>query len=121
MRIALGLILTVASVWLLVTGFVWFTHFAKQPEIFPIYHMLSEMPESERVLTSETGEVVLPIGIFKLSGLFFVVLLLFVALGIIKMFFAAGITLLAPKSEDLLDKLLKRLKATAKQPNPPPQ
>ena len=110
MRQALGMILIVASAWLLVLGFVWFSTFINDPGIFPLYQSLAEMPEEDRTLMTEQGDMILPVGIFKISGLFFVVLLLFLALGIIKMFFMAGITLLAPKAEDVMDKLLKRLK-----------
>lgn len=110
MRQVLGMILLVVSVWLLVLGFVWFSNFINDPSIFPVYQMMAEMPEEERVIVGSQGEMTLPLGLFKVSGLFFVVLVLFIGLGIIKMFFTSAITLLAPRAEDVMDKLLKRLK-----------
>lgn len=119
MRQVLGMILLVVSVWFLVLGFVWFTNFINTPEIFPVYQMMAEMPEEERVVVASQGEMTLPIGVFKVAGLFFVVMVIFIALGVIKMFFNAAITLLAPKAEDVMDKLLKRLKVSARQGDSP--
>ncbi len=115
MRQALGMILLVVSVWLLVLGFVWFSNFINDPSIFPVYQMMAEMPEEERIVVGSQGEMTLPISLFKISGLFFVVVVLFIGLGVIKMFFTSAITLLAPKAEDVMDKLLKRLKQSSHQ------
>lgn len=112
MRQIMGLILIAASIWLIVYGFVWFSNFLLQPELFPLYQMLVELPEAERTISGPAGDLVLPIGIFKISGLILAIFLLFVGLSLIKMFFNAGITLLAPKVEDSLDKLVKKLKST---------
>ncbi|MCG8668376.1 MAG: hypothetical protein MI867_03115 [Pseudomonadales bacterium] len=110
MRQALGLVFIVASIWLLVYGFVWISNFSVQPELFPLYQMLAELPAEERIIKAANGELELPVGLFKVSGLAIAALFLFVALSIIKMFFNAGVTLLAPKVEDTLDKMLKKLK-----------
>ena len=48
MRLVLGLLFIVVSVWLLVLGFVWFSNFVVEPSIFPVYQMLVDLPESER-------------------------------------------------------------------------
>lgn len=111
MRQVLGMAFIAASMWLLVYGFVWFSNFVVQPESFPLYQQLAELPEAERTITSDAGDMVMPVGLFKVSGFMFVIFLLFIVVGVIKMFFGAGVTLLAPKVEDALDKLIKKLKS----------
>ena len=112
MRQVLGMAFIVASIWLLVYGFVWFSNFLIQPELFPLYQLLVDLPEAERTINGPAGDLVMPIGLFKISGLILAIFLLFVVISVIKMFFNAGVTLLAPKVEDSLDKLVKKLKKT---------
>ena len=87
--------------------------FIADPDTFNLYRLLAALPEAERTLAAGEIALIIPVGVFKALGMFLSILFLFVAVSIIKTFFSIGVQLIAPKIEDVMEKVLARLKAEA--------
>jgi len=71
------------------------------------------LPEMERTVSAGERSLILPVGAFKAFGIFVSLVLLFVILSLVKIFFNIGVSLIAPKIDDIMEKVLNRLKAEA--------
>ena len=87
--------------------------FINDPNTFNLYKLLSELPEMERTVSAGERSLILPVGAFKAFGIFVSLVLLFVILSLVKLFFNIGVSLIAPKIDDIMEKVLNRLKAEA--------
>lgn len=87
--------------------------FVNDPNTFNLYKLLSELPEMERTVSTGGRSLVLPVGAFKAFGIFVGLILLFVILSLVKLFFNIGVSLIAPKIDDIMEKMLNRLKGEA--------
>jgi hypothetical protein len=85
--------------------------FINDPNTFNLYKLLSELPEMERTVSTGGRSLILPVGAFKAFGIFVSLILLFVILSLVKLFFNIGVSLIAPKIDDIMEKVLNKLKA----------
>jgi hypothetical protein len=87
--------------------------FIKDPNTFNLYKLLSELPEMERTVSTGGRSLILPVGAFKAFGIFVSLILLFAILSLVKLFFSIGVRLIAPKIDDIMEKVLNKLKGEA--------
>jgi hypothetical protein len=87
--------------------------FVNDPNTFNLYKLLSELPEMERTVSTGGRSLIIPVGVFKAFGIFVSLILLFVILSLVKLFFNIGVSLIAPKIDDIMKKVLNRLKGEA--------
>lgn len=87
--------------------------FVQDPSTFNLYKLLSELPEKERTVSTGERSLILPVGVFKAFGIFVSLILLFVILSLVKLFFSIGVRLIAPKIDDIMEKVLNKLQAEA--------
>ncbi|OUS30150.1 hypothetical protein A9Q99_06635 [Gammaproteobacteria bacterium 45_16_T64] len=89
--------------------------FVQAPTANPLHAYLVEIPEADRTMKTSQGNIVMPVGIFSASAIFFTIVLFFWGAGFVKLFLNLGVRILAPNVDDfaktLIDKVEDRIKA----------
>lgn len=89
--------------------------FIQAPTANPLHAYLVGIPEADRTMKTSQGNIVMPVGVFSASAIFFTIVLFFWAAGFVKLFLNLGVRILAPNVDEfasaLVDKVDERLKA----------
>lgn len=84
--------------------------YVKTPDQFPIYNYLVNLPVEERTMQTQAGDMLLPIGIFKISGLFSIVLAGFLVLSVVRLLVSTGSNLISSNTRDLAKQLVAEVR-----------
>ena len=98
-----------AGILLLVMGISQLLGYIKTPDQFPIYHYLANLPLEERTIQTKAGEMLLPVGIFKISGLLSIVLVGFLLIAMVRMLLSAGVQMVSSNTRDMAKQLIKEI------------
>ena len=103
------------GIMMLVTGGSHLLGYIKAPEQFPIYHYLTNLPLEERTIQTKAGDMLLPIGIFKISGLLSIVLAGFLLVAMVRMLISAGVQMIRSDTRDMAKQLIKEIRKLSNQ------
>ena len=106
----LGYGFLILGVGLLVLGVNQLGIYIKNPDIFPIYHMLINLPEADRTISLQQGSMVLPVGFFKVSGLLSNILAGFLFVSVVKLMISTGVGMIKPNTRDLARDLVAEVR-----------
>jgi hypothetical protein len=110
MKNAVGYILMIIGLWGIVFSISEFWQFIKDPMSFEMYVNLSSFSEEARTIKGSAGDFIIPISMFQIFGYFMAIVLLMVLLSLSKLFLKLGVQFLAPKIDDLMEKLVRNIK-----------
>lgn len=99
---------------LLVAGLNQLGLYVRNPDTFPIYHMLTSLPEQERVIQLQQGSMVLPVGFFKVSGMLSIILAGFLLVAVVRLLVSAGVGMISSNTRDLARQLITEIRKIEK-------
>mgnify|MGYP000134051509 FL=1 len=89
--------------------------FVQVPTANPLHAYLVNISEVDRTMKTSQGNIVMPVGVFSASAIFFTIVLFFWAAGFVKLFLNLGVRILAPNVDEfasaLVNKVEERMKA----------
>ncbi|MGB3623745.1 hypothetical protein FT643_15955 [Ketobacter sp. MCCC 1A13808] len=80
--------------------------YLNDPAQFPIYHYLTNMPVAERTMVIQGSNMILPVGIFKISGLLSIILAGFLLLSLVRLLVSTGVRMITANIRDLAKQLV---------------
>jgi hypothetical protein len=109
-----GYMFLLLGIILLVLGINQLGIYLKHPDQFPIYHYLVNLPESERSMQLEAGAVILPTGLFKISGMMSILLAGFLLVAVVRLLVSSGVSMISSNTRDLARQLIAEVKKIEK-------
>ncbi len=106
----IGYLFLILGIAILVGGINQLGIYVKTPDAFPIYNYLVNLPEAERTIQTQAGNMLLPIGIFKISGLLSIVLVGFLLVSVVKLLVGTGVKMISSNTRDLARQLVAEVK-----------
>ncbi|MCG8537282.1 MAG: hypothetical protein MI808_19500 [Pseudomonadales bacterium] len=106
----LGYVFLGLGVLLLIGGINQLGIYIKQPETFPIYDYLVNLPEAERTIQTKAGNMLLPAGVFKISGLFSIILAGFLLLSLVRLLMSTGAQMMSSNTRDVAKQLVAEMR-----------
>lgn len=89
--------------------------FVQAPTANPLHAYLVNISEIDRTMKTSQGNIVMPVGVFSASAIFFMIVLFFWAAGFVKLFLNLGVRILAPNVDEfalaLVNKVEEQIKA----------
>lgn len=105
----IGYVLIALGVILLIFGINQLGVYLNDPARFPIYQYLTQLPAEERTMIIQGGSMVLPVGIFKISGLLSILLAGFLALSLVRLLISTGVRMITANVRDLAHELVREV------------
>ncbi len=88
--------------------------FVMAPTANPLHAYLVNISEVDRTMKTSQGNIVMPIGVFSASAIFFIIVLFFWAAGFVKLFLTLGVRVLAPNVDEFASALVKKIEERMK-------
>ncbi len=105
-----GYLLIALGALLLLVGIQQLGIYIKDPAQFPIYHYLTEMPVADRTLVIQGSDMILPVGIFKISGLLSIILAGFLLVSVVRLLISTGVRMITANVRDLAKQLIAEIR-----------
>lgn len=100
----------VLGVALLLLGIQQFGVYLRNPDQFPIYAMLTSLPEADRTMRLSQGSMVLPVGFFRISGMLSILLSAFLLVAVVKLLISSGVQMIRANTRDLAGQLIAEIR-----------
>ena len=110
----IGYLLIASGALLLLIGINQLGIYLKDPAQFPIYHYLTELPVADRTMVIQGGNMILPIGIFKVSGLLSILLAGFLLVSVVRLLVSTGVRMITANVRDLAKQLISEIQQIKK-------
>jgi len=88
--------------------------FVQAPTANPLHAYLVNISEVDRTMKTSQGNIVMPIGVFSASAIFFTIVLFFWAAGFVKLFLNLGVRILAPNVDEFASVLVNTIEERMK-------
>ena len=106
----MGYLFMLLGIALLVMGLNQLGIYVKSPDQFPIYRMLTNLPEADRTISLQQGSMVLPVGFFKISGMLSIILTGFLFVSVVKLLIGTGLGMIKADTRDLARQLISEIR-----------
>ncbi|MBN1847067.1 MAG: hypothetical protein JW932_00630 [Deltaproteobacteria bacterium] len=110
MRNPIGYVLMVIGLFGIIYSISEFWQFIQDPMSFEMYVNLSSFTEEARTIKSHAGDFIIPVSVFQTFVYFMAFLILMVLLSLSKLFLKLGVQFLAPKIDDIVEKLGRNIR-----------